>query len=112
MYGAQEGEVKGHLGVKMSCYSWSCAPYLCSVCDHFVKMFAYLVFISGFQQQFCSHLIQMILGYCHMYRAQEGEVKGHLGSKGHAIVCHVHLIIVKVVLCVLFSKLFLLVVNF
>ena len=37
--------------------------------------------ISVFQYQFCLHLVQMILGYCHMFGAQEGEVKCHLGVK-------------------------------
>ena len=37
--------------------------------------------ISLFLHQFCLNLVQMILGYLHIYGAEEGEVKGHVGVK-------------------------------
>ena len=35
--------------------------------------------ISLFLHHFCLNLVQMILGYLHIYGAEEGEVKGHVG---------------------------------
>ena len=35
--------------------------------------------ISLFLHQFCLNLVQMILGYLHIFGAEEGEVKGHVG---------------------------------
>ena len=40
----------------------------------------------------------MILGYLHIYGAEEGEVKGHVGSKGQVEYGHVHHFWVKVCL--------------
>ena len=45
---------------------------------------------SLFLHKFCLNWVQMILGYLHIYGAEEGEVKGHVGSKGQVEYGHVH----------------------
>ena len=37
------------------------------------------MFKLGTDDLFCLNLVQMILGYMHIYGAEEGEVKGHVG---------------------------------
>ena len=102
IYGAEEGEVKGHVGVKRSGGIWSCAPHLgCPVvrlyvCDTLVKDFVWNMLISLFLHQFCFNLVQMILRYLHIYGADKGEVKGHVGAKGQVEYGHVHHFWVKV----------------
>ena len=46
--------------------------------------------ISLFLHQVCVNLVRMILGYLHIYGADEGEVKGHVESKGQVEYGHVH----------------------
>ena len=74
IYGAEEGEVKGHVGVKRS--GWNMV-----MCTTFGLKSVWNVLISLFLHQFCLNLVQMILGYLHIYGAEECEVKGHVGVK-------------------------------
>ena len=74
MYGADEGEIKGHVGSKGQ------VEY--GHVHHFwVKVFVWNMLISLFLHKLCLSLVQMILGYLHIYGAEEGEVKGHVGVK-------------------------------
>ena len=110
IYGAEEGEVKGHVGVKRSGGIWSCAPHLgCPVvrlyvCDTLVKDFVWNMLFSLFLHQFCLNLVEIILGYLHIYGADKGEVKGHVGAKGQVEYGHMHHFWVKVFVWNVLSK--------
>ena len=80
------------------------------VCDTLVKVFVWNMLISLFLHQFCLNLVQMILGYLHIYGAKEGEVKGHVGVNMvwlSEYVRHVHHFWVKVFVWNMLISLFL-----
>ena len=72
-------------------------PVGCTYSDTLVKVFVWnmLIYLS-FLHQFRLNLVKMIIGYLHIYGADEGEVKGHVGSKGQVEYGHVYHFGVKV----------------